>query len=131
MRDSTLKISNPKVFKKYFKKGDFIFNIGTMMAGNVSAQLVVVLLAPVITRLYLPEHFGMIAMVMSFVGVLSVISCMGYEMSVILPKSEEKSLNLVAVCLSLTLVCSLILLSIVPFLPHVTGYNSCSSTGNS
>jgi O-antigen/teichoic acid export membrane protein len=115
MRDFTLKISSPNFLKQYFKKGNFIFNVGTLMAGSASAQLIVVLLMPIVTRLYLPDQFGVIAVILSIIGVLNVISCMRYEMAVVLPKTEDKSYNVVALCLALTLIISLILLVSVPF----------------
>lgn len=108
-------ISSPKSLKKYFKKDGFLYNVGTMMAGNVTAQLAVVLLAPVITRLYLPEHIGVMAVIISIVSVLSVISCMRYEMAVVLPKSEKEAQNLVAICLALTIIISLVSLVAIPF----------------
>lgn len=116
MRYPTLGINNLVFLKKYFKKGGFVFNVGTLMAGNVSGQFVSLLLAPVITRLYLPEHFGVLAVIMSFVSVASVISCMRYETAVVLPKTEEKAQNLIALCLALTLTVSLVLLVFLLFL---------------
>ena len=116
MRYSTLWINNSWFLKKYFKKGGFVFNAGTLFAGNVSAQFVGVLLAPIVTRLYLPEDFGVSAVIVAIISVVSVISCMRYEMAVVLPKTEEKAKNLVALCFALTVIISLILLFTVPFL---------------
>jgi O-antigen/teichoic acid export membrane protein len=116
VRHSTLATNNLVFLKKYFKKGGFVFNAGTLFAGNVSAQFVGVLLAPIITRLYLPEDFGVSAVIVAIIGVMSVISCMRYETAVVLPKTEEKAKNLVALCLILTLIISLVLLFTVPFM---------------
>jgi O-antigen/teichoic acid export membrane protein len=85
------------------------------MAGTVLAQTVALVSAPVLTRLYLPEHFGVVAVFISIVSVLSVISCLQYEIAVVLPKSEEKSQNLIAICLALNFKISLILMFIVPY----------------
>jgi O-antigen/teichoic acid export membrane protein len=115
MQELARGISNFKFLKKYFKKGGFVFNVGTMMAGNLSAQLVGILLAPIITRLYLPEHFGIVAVIFSIVAVLSVISCMRYEMAVVLPKTQKEAQNLIALCLALILLVSLVSLLTIPF----------------
>ncbi len=115
VRESALEMNSLKFLQKYFKKGGFIFNVGTIMAGNVSAQVVVLLLVPIITRLYLPEHFGIMAVIISFINVFSNISCMRYERAIVLPKTDEKAQNLIAVCLVVTLTVSLVSLIIVPF----------------
>jgi O-antigen/teichoic acid export membrane protein len=115
MQESTLEINRPKFLQKYFKKGGFFLNVGTMMAGNASAQIVVLLLAPVITRLYLPEHFGVMAVIVSFVNVVSAISCLRYEKAVILPVEDEQAQNLITVCLALTFMLSLVSFISVPF----------------
>jgi O-antigen/teichoic acid export membrane protein len=115
MQESIRSIRSPQFLQRYFKKGGFIANAGTMMVGSVSAQIIVFLLAPVITRLYLPEHFGVMAVIISFVNVLSVISCLRYEKAVILPKTDERAQNLITVCLILTTIVSLVSLITVPF----------------
>jgi O-antigen/teichoic acid export membrane protein len=115
MQESIIEMYSPKFIQKYFRKGGFILNVGTMMTGTVSAQIVVFLLAPVITRLYLPEHFGIMAVTMSFVNVLSVISCLRYEKAVVLPEGDEQAQNLITVCLALTIILSLVSLITIPF----------------
>jgi O-antigen/teichoic acid export membrane protein len=115
MQESIRSIRSPQFLQRYFKKGGLIANAGTLMVGSVSAQIIVFLLAPVITRLYLPEHFGVMAVIMSFAHVVSVISCLRYEKAVVLPKRDEEAQNLISVCLILTLVVSLVCLITVPF----------------
>lgn len=116
MLTKTIKI-NPKSFlSKNLKKGGFGFNIGAMMAGNVTAQLIGFLLAPIITRLYLPEHFGVMSVIISLVSVFATISCLRYETAIVLPKEDESALNLLPTCAALTFTVTLILLISLVFI---------------
>ena len=49
--------------------------------------------------MYAPEAFGVAALFGSIVGILQVISCLRYELSIILPESEEEAVNLLALSL--------------------------------
>ncbi|KZZ64472.1 hypothetical protein A3765_12760 [Oleiphilus sp. HI0130] len=46
---------------------------------------------PVITRIYDPEAFGNFQILLSTVGLFSVISCFRYEMAIVLPKSRSEA----------------------------------------
>ncbi|MCH2159777.1 MAG: oligosaccharide flippase family protein [Oleiphilaceae bacterium] len=46
---------------------------------------------PIITRIYDPEAFGNFQILLSTVGLLSVISCFRYEMAIVLPKSRAEA----------------------------------------
>lgn len=62
----------------------------TMIAGGTTlAQLVNILATPVISRIYSPEDFGVAAVFMSVVSILSVISALRYELAIPLPKTER------------------------------------------
>lgn len=87
----------------------FIQNIAVMFAGNVMAQVAAFLAAPIITRLYLPEDFGVMSFIQAIAGTIGVITCFCYQQAIVIPKSDEKAYNLSLLSLSATLltVCSL------------------------
>lgn len=87
-----------------------------MMAGYASAQFIGILLSPIITRLYLPEHFGIMAVVISSVSVLHTISCMRYETAIVLPETDAKAHNLLSLCIIITLFFTFSLFIALPFL---------------
>ena len=84
------------------------------MAGNISAQLLGLILAPIVTRIYIPEHFGVMIVIVSIVNVLSVIACLRYETAIVLPKNDDSAYNIIAVCIFFTLIVSLIILPFIP-----------------
>ena len=84
-------------------------NLFLLISGNGLAQIIPLIFYPLITRLYSPENFGTIAVLMSVHSILLPISTGRYEHAIILPKKKEDALYLFNIGLSLTIiVCFLI-----------------------
>lgn len=79
------------------------------------AQIVMVAAVPVLTRLYTPEQYGMLALYLALVGVLTVNASFRYQFAIPLAKSLAERINLTALCLVLVVTTSsvVLLLSIV------------------
>lgn len=77
-------------------KSEFIKNTLTLMSGTTIAQVVAFILSPVLTRLYTPADFGQLATFMAITGIISTVSCLRYELAIILPKSDKESNVIVA-----------------------------------
>jgi lipopolysaccharide exporter len=76
------------------KKESFVFDVLTLAGGTTFAQILTVLAAPVLTRLYGPDDFGVWAIYLSITSIISVTACMRYEYSIMLPESSEEAVNL-------------------------------------
>lgn len=72
-----------------FKLNQYLKNILTMMSGVILSQIIMVLGSLVLTRLFTPKDFGVIALFLSLVNILTVISTGRYEHAIILPKKEK------------------------------------------
>ncbi|WP_048158215.1 lipopolysaccharide biosynthesis protein [Methanosarcina sp. Kolksee] len=79
------------------KNKSFAFDVLTLTGGTTFAQIITILSVPVLTRLYQPENFGVWALYSSIVSVISVIICMRYEHSIMLPELDEDAVNLLGV----------------------------------
>ncbi len=85
-----------------------------MIAGGTTlAQLVNILATPVISRIYSPEDFGVAAVFMSVVSILSVISALRYELAIPLPKTERYADAAVLISFLIQIIFVLILTIIV------------------
>ena len=60
-----------------------------LASGTTLAQAVVLVTAPVITRLYDPSQFGAATLFASVSGILIVVGCLRYDLSIVLPESDE------------------------------------------
>lgn len=74
-----------------------------LVGGTASAQVMMVLAAPLLTRLYSPEDFGLLAVYVGLLGLLTVIASLRYELAIPLPEDDQEAANLVILCLLVVL----------------------------
>ncbi len=79
-------------------KGSFGHNVLVMFFGTALGQLGPVLAAPVLTRLYSPEMFGVQGAFTAALFITAVVAALRYEMAIPLAKTEEDVANLIALC---------------------------------
>jgi len=92
------------------KKGrSFFADVLTLVSGTTIAQLIIILASPLITRLYGPYEFGLLAIFSSITGIIGVIACMRYEFAIMLPDKDELSANLLGLSLLIVAVVSVLL----------------------
>lgn len=100
------------MFIEKLRLNDFSKNIITLMTGTTAAQIVPFLLSPVLTRLYSPDDFGVLALFFSICSVLSVVAAGRYELSIVIPKKDDEAANIVVLSIVISVVFSLFLLLI-------------------
>jgi len=87
-------------------RNTFIRDVLKLVTGSASAQILTVLTAPFIARLFAPTAFGVAAVFVSITGVISALVGMRYELSVVLPEKDEDAANAMAVALGFILLTS-------------------------
>lgn len=87
---------------------NFLVNVLKLVSGSVIAQAFGVLLIPVITRIYSPDDFGILQLFTSISGIVAVLSCLSYQLSIMLPKKDEDAANIVVLCIALIAITSII-----------------------
>jgi len=90
-----------------FPNGAFLKGVSALASGTVGAQLVTVLASPLLTRFYTPEDFGVLAVFIALLGVLSVVSSVRYELAIPLARTAAEALNILVLAVSINIVCSL------------------------
>lgn len=94
-------------------RGSFARDIAKLVSGTTAAQIIGILVAPILTRLYAPSDMGVMTLYVSVVTVLAVVINLRYELAIMLPEREEESLNLLAACVAINLsLCTLVALLI-------------------
>jgi len=90
--------------------------VALLGGGTAAAQLISISVTPIITRLFTPENFGVLAVFLSITGMVSVISTLAYEKAILIPRSDDDGAALVAVSsLVLCAISSLCLVSAALF----------------
>lgn len=80
-------------------KSGFAGDVLKLVSGTTFAQLITILAAPVLTRLYAPEAFGAVALFTSITSIVGVVACLRYELAIMLPERDEEAANLLSVSL--------------------------------
>lgn len=84
-----------------------------LVSGTTLAQIITILAAPLLTRLYAPEAFGLLALFISMTSILGVVACLRYELSIMLPESDETAANLLGVSMAFTVLISSLTVAII------------------
>lgn len=85
------------------KQTTFLGDMLRLMTGTTFAQLLAIIVSPILTRLYSPDAFGVFALFSSVTGVFTVIACLRYELTIVLPKKESDAANLFAISIIIPL----------------------------
>ncbi len=95
-------------------KSDFLKNVSLLAGGTASAQVLLVLASPLLTRIYTPDDFGLLAVYSALLALFLVISSLRYEMAIPLPESNKEAVHIVILSLivvtAMTCVSSLMVL---------------------
>lgn len=77
-----------------FSRRSFVRNVATVATGTAAAQVIVMVFAPLITRLYGPEAFGLQGVFASIVGLLTVVASLSYPTAIVLPRDDVDAIGL-------------------------------------
>lgn len=97
------------MIKQLLSKNEFAKNVLTLMTGTVIAQAVPIAIIPILTRIFTPEEFGLLALYAAFVSVLGVIATGRYEIAIMLPEKHEEARVLLQISTIVALLISLII----------------------
>lgn len=88
----------------------FVRSVAYVAGGTVAAQLITVGFAPVITRLYGPDAFGMLAIFSSLTVILTPLGSLAYVHAIALPADDRDALALLRLSLRIALLFGLLVL---------------------
>ena len=118
-------------FKTVFKDSVFYKNILTLFKGSILSQFIPLLISPIITRLYSPREFGVLALFSSISVILGSIVNGRYEQALVLVKSEDEARHLTILSLLISCVISFVFLLIyILFKPFLLVFFNEPELGN-
>lgn len=91
--------SSAKVFK----------GMATLAVGNGLARIVGLAAIPILTRIYSPEHFGVLSVFTALLLILTPLMTLRYELAVPLPRRDSTAMALMVLSASLIAVMALVL----------------------
>jgi lipopolysaccharide exporter len=88
-------------------KTSFSANLARLLFGKVTVQVLVVVTTPILTRLFLPQHFGSVQLFDSIVALFVVIKCLNYEYAIPLAKDPREASAMFLLGLGISIVIAL------------------------
>lgn len=86
-----------------------------LMSGTAIAQGLTIAAAPILTRLYGPETFGLLGLYTSIIGIVTVVMTLRYELAVVLPRDDKGSANVLVLSISIALLLTIALSLLIVF----------------
>lgn len=91
------------------KNGSFKKNLAVLITGTGAAQALTIASAPILSRIYSPEAFGIFALYTALISIFTIISTFKYEVAIVLPKKEKEAINLIGLSFILVFTMSVLL----------------------
>jgi len=96
------------------RSSEFGVDVLTLVTGTTIAQIITILASPIITRLYGPQTFGLLALFTSITSIIGVVACMRYELAIMLPESDVEAANVFGLSVIFVIIVSIV--SIIPLI---------------
>ena len=77
-------------------------NVGKLLSANVVAQVIGLIVYPILTRMYAPEDFGLMNLFVSISGILVILSTAEYYNAIVLPKKDSEGVWVAYLCTEFT-----------------------------
>lgn len=93
----------PRVVSRLLPQSAFAKGVSVLMGGTAGAQVLMVLAAPLLTRLYTVDDFGLLAVYAALLSLFTVIASVRYELAIPLPEDDQTAASVVVLCLLVVL----------------------------
>ncbi len=101
------------------RKSEFSKGIAMLATGTVLSQVIPVLFAPVVSRIYEPQDYALVAAYTSVTVILTIIATGMYDSALMIDKEDSQAIN--TGCVALLITASVALVSFIAFL-FLKGY---------
>ena len=98
-----------KRIKFTYDKSKFLHGVAVLTGGTVMGQVLVIIASPILTRLYSPEDFGLLAVFSATISMISIVASLHYELAIPLPADDGEALDLLSLSLTIVILLSILL----------------------
>lgn len=109
--------------KTILPRSRFAKSVAVLAGGTALGQVITVFASPVLTRLYSPENFGILAAYASVLAMLSVVASLRYEFAIPMPAEKTEAVSLLSLSLVLVILSSVVVaLSTFSFADYIVAW---------
>lgn len=88
-----------ELIRRFLPRNRFARSVSILAGGTAAGQIIVVVASPILTRLYSPEDFGVLAVFAGLLAILGVVASLRYQLAIPLPESDEDAANVTVLSL--------------------------------
>jgi Membrane protein involved in the export of O-antigen and teichoic acid len=92
------KLRRLKSLIKQAPKSEFFRNVATLFSGTALAQLIPLIITPILTRIYMPSNYGVLAVFVAFTSLCAVVATLRYDTAILLPANDDNAMALTILC---------------------------------
>lgn len=100
------------------KQSQFVRNVSVLATGTIVVQAIATIISPILSRLYNPEDYGLLAVFISCLSLLVVIGSFRYELAILIPKNTSEANQLLSLSIVINIFFSIFIFLITIFFNH-------------
>ncbi len=104
---------------KTIPKNDFIKGASILASGTIISQIIPFIIAPIISRLYFPTDYALLASYTAITAIITILSTGMYDSALMLDKKDKIAINTASIALIITIFISSITLLIILILKYL------------
>ena len=97
------------------EKSKFVRQVSILAGGTALGQLVSIAASPLLTRLYTPESFGILAVYASTLAIMSISASLRYELAIPITNKDEDIAGIITLSSSILMIVTLFISVILWF----------------
>lgn len=95
--------------------GSLVKNVATLATGTAASQVITMIFAPFITRVYGPEAYGLQGVFISTVGLMTTLAALSYPIAIILPRCDRDALSVAKLSIIVSLIITTVVFIVILF----------------
>lgn len=106
-----------KILLKQAPKSEFFRNVATLFTGTALAQIIPFIVTPILTRIYTPSDYGVLAVFVAFTSLIGIVATLRYDTAILLPGDEDNAMALTILC-AICVLCFAALITLLLLIFH-------------
>ena len=120
-----------KINAKLNAQGGFFKAVSVLVGGTAFAQLIGFICLPILTRLYTPEDYSVLGVYVAIVSILSVVSCLRFEIAIPIAKSDLSAKKILILSIYINFLISILLFITITLLhSYLVKFTFIAKLGN-
>jgi len=102
-----------KLLKRFFIQSDFSKNTLILVSGTIAAQAIPLALHPFLRHIYTPEDFGAMAVFLGIFSMVTIVSALRYEATIVLPKENSEAANILVLTFIISFIFNMLMMLVL------------------